>query len=598
MTDEAAEAASPPLVRPLPLLALVAVVVAVYLPSARNEFVYDDFEVIVNQAAPRTFADTARIFAEPHIFNLPYYRPIVRASLLLQKSAFGERPAPLRIANVGIMAAIAALALLLLRLPVFGLRPAAAWLAALGFALHPIASSCVYPIASGRETALPALFMLGCVYGYLRGGRLGRGSAYVAFGLSLLCKEQAVVLPAILLGADALRITPDGRRPVLADLRYWLVRAAPLLAIGVGYLLLRFALFGGSELRAGSWLGPLSSLAYAVQTLVAPQPQLVYEPAFSVWWAPWRLAFCAAVFAGIAFGFGRGGGTAKQLGFWSGWFVFIQLPTSNLLFQEAQFAERYAFLAALGPLAVGAGALSGLQGRAWRLGFSAAVVLIATWGGISLHRAEYFLDNQRFYEQWVSAAPDALSPRVNLGQLWLGRGEFSKAREQMEVAVRLGPNVPDAWSGLGQAQAAAGESEAALASYRRALAIDPQHGRSLYLLGVQAAARGRFDRAISHYRASLVQRPNEVNTHHNLGVALKREGEIDAAIAAWQRALELRPQHVASRYNLANTLAQAGRPEAAIPHYLRVLELDPEHASARESLAVAERMASDRARGH
>src|SRR5262249_13229965 len=115
-------------------------VAAVYAPSYRNGFIYDDTQVIGAQRAPRSAADFARIFAERHFPNLPYYRPITRLTLLGQKTLHGDNPAPFHLANAVLMGLAAAAAYALLRLPVFRIEPAAALAAAALFALHPLAS--------------------------------------------------------------------------------------------------------------------------------------------------------------------------------------------------------------------------------------------------------------------------------------------------------------------------------------------------------------------------------------------------------------------------------------------------------------------------
>ena len=73
----------------IPLL-LFAAVVAVYLPSVDHEFLYDDYEVILSNAPLRSIQDLGRILTERHFLSLPYYRPVVRSSLLLQRSLHGD----------------------------------------------------------------------------------------------------------------------------------------------------------------------------------------------------------------------------------------------------------------------------------------------------------------------------------------------------------------------------------------------------------------------------------------------------------------------------------------------------------------------------
>ena len=246
-----------------------------------------------------------------------------------------------------------------------------AFLAAAVFAVHPVASSCVYPIASGRETLLPALFVLLALYCFLRPGTWWRVGASVSFALALFGKEQAVVTLAVFVLADALGLTsaPPGR-----SLRRWLIRYWPEAAIGALYFSIRHFLFAGGEYRLGD-LGQFAlSYLYALQVVTVPFWELVYEPPARVWFSPWRLAIALAITGWAVLWIRRSWPAVRSLTwFWLGWFVLTLLPTANLLDQEAPFAERYVLLAALGPLFLLAWVLSNREkewpdpssGRAW-----------------------------------------------------------------------------------------------------------------------------------------------------------------------------------------------------------------------------------------
>src|SRR2546430_1707216 len=101
---------------------LCGCVLAVYAPSFGNAFIYDDEHVIVNAPAPTSLSDIGRIFAERHFPNLPYYRPITRATLLLQKSLSPNAAWPFHAGNAVLIAAAALLVFALLRVAAFGLR--------------------------------------------------------------------------------------------------------------------------------------------------------------------------------------------------------------------------------------------------------------------------------------------------------------------------------------------------------------------------------------------------------------------------------------------------------------------------------------------
>ncbi len=533
---------------------LVLAVAAVYLPGLRNGFVYDDHEVIAAQ--PRQpLPELARVFREPHFRGLPYYRPVTRLTLLAQKSWHGDRPWAYRAGNVGLAAAAALGARTLLRSPALGVAPGPAWLAAALFAVHPVASACVHPIASGRETLLPAVAILAALGAWVRGRR---ALAFGAFGLALFAKEQAVVVPALFLLADATGLASGPRpRGLAAGLR----RHAPALPILAGYVAVRHALFGGSEWDF-AWIEqpilPLLSYAYALQVAFAPFGALVYEPEVHVWLSPPRLAVAGAGLLGLTLLCRKlGAPPARVVLFWLGWWVVLQLPTANVLRQEAPFAERWTFLAWLALPATAAGALSAawMRPRVRPIATSAALVAIALAAAVSVQRAAWYRDDHVFATQWL----------------------------------RTNPGSPDAHHALGLSLARAGHLVEALAHYDAALGgsrdpaeIQTNRAAALVLLGRPAEARAALEEALG-------ARPDHPEAHVNLGLLLARQGRLEAAVDHYRAALRVAPGMAEAHNNLATALARLDREEEAERHLLEALRLRPDYADARRNLELLRR---------
>ena len=76
------------------LAALFLLVGLAYAPSAQNGFIYDDHKIIVRHPGASTFSEIAAIFQERHFPRFPYYRPITRTTLLVQKAVHGKQPGP------------------------------------------------------------------------------------------------------------------------------------------------------------------------------------------------------------------------------------------------------------------------------------------------------------------------------------------------------------------------------------------------------------------------------------------------------------------------------------------------------------------------
>jgi tetratricopeptide (TPR) repeat protein len=505
-------------VRGLPL-ALFAGVTLVYAPALRHGFVYDDFEVILAQPAPRSAGDLARVFAEPHglpLSKLPYYRPVTRASLLLQKAWHGDAPALFHLGNA-LLAGVAALAAyVFLRRDAFGLPAIAAALGAAAFAVHPVASSVVYPIASGRETLVPAIGFVAAAAAHLQGGVWARVGAAACFALALLAKEQAIAFPLVALAADALRL---GRDPPGRDPWAWLLRHAPYAAIVVAYLALRAAVFPASGSEAGVLplvgatlaarpLGPFEALGYALQVVLVPFAGLRYEPELRDWLSHPRLAVALAIGAGLALALSRGGpGERRAALFLALWVPLCMLATLGLLPIEVRFDERFVFLSALGLV----GLVTMVAARAARLrprgALAGGAAVVALLAGMTLWRGSAYTDPVAFGRRWVATSPEHANARFTLGTALARSGDLEAAVPELEHAVALAPALEAAHYNLAVALARLGRDAEAVRHLEQALALFPANPDGHYALGVLLEAAGRAPEARGHYREALRLRP-------------------------------------------------------------------------------------------
>jgi hypothetical protein len=174
----------------LPLLALI------YLPFVGGGLLTDDFAHVVRLS---TLDSTVRLIDSPDAFG--FYRPVTQVSLAVAPGIRGERLALARAINVALHASVIALAFLVSRLVLQSV--VGAGLATLCFALTPKAASIAVLWISARGELLMALFTLASIAAWIAWTRNGRGwwlaGAIGSYGLALLSKETATLLPLLLL---------------------------------------------------------------------------------------------------------------------------------------------------------------------------------------------------------------------------------------------------------------------------------------------------------------------------------------------------------------------------------------------------------------
>ena len=164
------------------------------------------------------------------------------------------------------------------------------------------------------------------------------------------------------------------------------------------------------------------------------------------------------------------------------------------------------------------------------------------------------------------------SSQADRGYLPVDEG-YRKAREAVERALALAPNLAEAHAAMGRIKRNNDWDWAgADASYQRALALEPGNATVVLGAGLLAATLGRFDEALSLDRRAIELDPLSGGDYHNLGLFAYYAGRLEEAIAAFKKALELNPEVPVTHLYLGRVyLVEAHTQEA-----LAEMEREPE----------------------
>lgn len=568
----------------LPLL-LVLLVVAVYARSANNEFIYDDLELIVKQEPARDWPAWRKILTEPHWHSLPYYRPITKATFVMQKSVHGDAPAPYHIFNVLVMAGCGLLVWYLLRGKPFEFTPALAFFAAAIFALHPIASSCVLQIA-GRDTLLPGLFILIALVAWLQPGRASAVVGNVAAVCALLSKEQAVVLPLILFAADYLLRT-ENRRTWRAYL--------PLLVSWPLYFWVRHEVLQAGSQDAIVFMlplapfGPLETLLYAIQTWFLPYSDLAYEPEWSIWFSlPRAIGALSILVALIILGIRFARPSPRVVFFWVIWIGLLLAPTANILLQSTRFAERYVWLASLGLISIVAQGISaGTFGKpARRFGIAAFSITLSIFALMSFGRNTSFSTRSNFVNDWLASNPQSSQANYVYAVFLRDQGATDEAKAHFLKSLDLGGPNPQILYGLGNLQMHMGEIPEAIAAFEQVLMRQPDHYQAWRHLGWSYAVSGEPDKAAHALDKSLALKADHHLTLYYRGYVENQAGRNVRAEEYFQRALDVFPGFPTAHYSLGLLAFERDAYPEALSRFRTVIDLDPDHADAHNAAGI------------
>lgn len=173
----------------------------------------------------------------------------------------------------------------------------------------------------------------------------------------------------------------------------------------------------------------------------------------------------------------------------------------------------------------------------------------------------------------------------NVGSLYLGRGEYAKAKPYLVRAARNGD--PLALNNLGRAHEGLGEYAEAASNYSRASDLRPDNdtfaknaGFALIRVGNDASAIKYLERAMNLNRSTDILLP--------LAGAYNRTGMGEKAMAIWMmpEVRDSRQNDASYWFNLGTSHAAAGQPAEAEAAYRKSLQIEPNNADVVNNLGV------------
>jgi len=135
-----------------------------------------------------------------------------------------------------------------------------------------------------------------------------------------------------------------------------------------------------------------------------------------------------------------------------------------------------------------------------------------------------------------------------------------------EQAVRLKPDLADAWYNMGIIHQHRNDFSQAHDAFVRALAIRPSYWEAHLNLGVLYSDRGRFGEALEQFKAARRWNAYSFECWFNMGNAQMNLGRPREAAASYREALRIRPGDPCAKTNLETALrAELGRADSRNP---------------------------------
>ncbi len=616
--------------------------VAGYVNSIGGKFVWDDRMLILEDPAVRSLRHVEEVFLSDFFGRsespIPYgyYRPLTTLSYMLDRAVWGLKPFGFHLTNISLYALASVLGfLLLLRL---GLSRGQAGVAAALFAVHPVHTENVAWIA-GRTDLLAFALGAGAMLVHLaaqppppvvRASSKARkrrpveqpagpaelqvgleAVALLLFGLALLAKEMAVVIPAWIVLVHLLGRRESWRRSLRAVVPYGVVVAA--------YVGLRFAVhvpmpdqIPGAGLLPALATAPATILRYLGWLLSPTSPGAYVQNPYVRTLSDVRFWGALLAVAAAGLGLARLARKDRRIGLLAAMVAVSLVPILNFVRVASPvdmgdtMAARFCFMPSLPFLAL---AVVLLTGPRWPR-HATGVILVAGLLALALagtwRRNRDWHDDLTLFSKTVQQVPRAPLPWVRLGFAYLRKGKPEEARRAIERAETLAPGSwlvlnarvnllaiegkvrealpiqrqlvqtagrarPADLGNLAYLERMNGHLERARTILEELVATGHASSDVWFNLAEVHRAEGRNEQALAAYAKALADDPGNVAKIQRFGSLQQRLGHLTAAGELYRRALRAQPGNVPARLGLADILVREGRRQEAIADLLALL---------------------------
>lgn len=529
---------------------LLAVAALVYGNTLLNQFAFDDEAYIVRNHYV-TAPSLRGFFTPPKSTNV--FRPVSFASFAADWKITGGKPISFHATNLLLHAIVTLLLYLVFRRLLESAPHGSniAFAAALLFAVHPIHTEAV-AWATGRSELLAAAFVLAAWLLHLEDWPL---LSLLCFALALLSKESAVELLPLALIGDYLR---GQFKPAL--------RYVAMLGVCLCYVPLLWVVQGGrfGEVGVNFADNPLYTVPSLWRILNALRIAWKYValqvyPAtlscdysynaivlYMKWWPmlPAVLATVAVIILWIWALWKRKTVWALAGAIYLAGFAV----TANVLLPiGTAMGERLAYLPSAGFCLLIAAIWIVLERRRSQFAWSLLVLLLLALGLRTWVRNRDWYDNLTLFSSAVQAVPGSTKAHGDLGAAYFYTGRLEDAKKELQLALRIYPDIPENIAFYGLVESRLGNDDEALRQMKKALAISNRINLNYDFIAVNLAVQlmkmQKDDDAMHVLNDEIATSPEYARAWSNRAVIWYRHGEMTPARADVQAALRLDPSN-------------------------------------------------------
>ncbi len=181
----------------------------------------------------------------------------------------------------------------------------------------------------------------------------------------------------------------------------------------------------------------------------------------------------------------------------------------------------------------------------------------------------------KLYKRCMSSFPNHIFSKLNLSFLYYKLNKLNKAKELIEEAINLNPNIPNGYCIKGLILKGLNNYHESKKSLEQALKIDENYFDAFINLGLLNKETNNYNDAETAYLKAIEINNKSAIAHLNLGACYKEMLEIDKAIFHTELAIQLNDKLENSYLNLASIYNQKGDYKKSFSLAKKELSINP-----------------------
>lgn len=586
----------------IPLILIVFLGILSYSNIFKNEFVFDDTEIIVNNQSIHDISNIKFVLTTNYWHeqaNAGLYRPVVFLSFAVDYFFWADNPMGYHFFNILFHILVSVLLYMILKF--FFKNRRIALLASLFFSAHPIHTEAVTGIVGRAEVFATFWFCLSWflfIKMYKEDRKILIVPSAISYFLALGSKENSFVLPVILI----LTIYFLDKKSFYENVKKNLCYLIPYLLVFTIYMLIRWMVLGsvgpeGSEQffygeSAGTvFYTMLTSIVWYFKLLFIPTDLLgvyrhwpLYKTLFD-----WNvllslgIVFISVVSAFLFF---------RQKKSWQFFCLFVLItlfPVSNVIKIGDVMAERFLYLPSVGFCAVFALFMAIFPGERFladkpRKLVCFSLMIILCFSLYTLKRNREWKDSVVFWTTALKDIPQSYCGHYNLALAYAKKGAKDRALSLLEKSLISGPKDERAVKFAAQMCYDMGRYDKAIYYNNILLKVNPDNG---YVYSQQALSYMRkkmYDKALHFCNIGVSCSSDKVDIFHAMTRIYLNMNDLDNALLCAGKAVECDKKNANSYIKLAGCYKQRGDLSRATENYVKALRLEPNNIEGLDNL--------------